>query len=161
MATMCAVRAYVVPAVERTSPPGAVILMSGAPPVPGILSCLTVSPLATLKVTRSAAALAPVKTSQNLLRLQPSISQTVGQWPHNRPPPGCRPPNEPQADIPRLAAMPSAPMQNGLSPAMQAFTCPANSNLRCWTCDQPFTPPSMDMPGTVTRTPPANARKSG
>src|SRR3954447_14821510 len=160
MATMCAVRAYVVPAVERTSPPGAVISMSGAPPVPGIPSCLTVSPLATLKVTRSAAALA-LGVSQYLLGLQPSIGQTVGQWPHNMPAPGCRPANEPQADIPRLPAMPSAPMQNGLSPAMQAFTCPANSNLRFATCDQPFTPPSIDMPGTVTRTAPANARKSG
>src|SRR3954462_4185196 len=126
MATMCAVRAYVVPAVERTSPPGAVILMSGAPPVPGILSCLTVSPLATLKVTRSAAALAPVKTSQNLLGLQPSISQTVGQWPHNRPPPGCRPPNEPQADIPRLPAMPPAPMQNGFDTAGEAVPVPGD-----------------------------------
>ena len=57
---MWAVRTYVVPAVERTSPPGAVILMSGAPPVPGILNCLTFSPFATVNVTRSAEALAPV-----------------------------------------------------------------------------------------------------
>ncbi len=148
------------PAVETTSPPGAVILMSGAPPVPGIFSCLTFSPLATVKVTRSAEAVA-VYCSQKRLGLQPSISQTVGQCPHRRPPPGCRPANEPQADIPRLPTMPSAPMQNGLSPAMQALTCPASSNLRAPTCDHPFTPPSIDMPGTGTLTPPANAMKSG